>query len=276
MRLRTKTTYDEAYEQVRKHADQLYARFLPLFRPRIAEKTGLKNAGNSADLRAVFRRASAKAAGSTAVDHRIFRFPVYPTEPDDAHSVLLDLSGSMRGEKIDLAFSTVVLYAEVLSRLRVRFEILGFQDELIIFKQADEDLSALVRQRMSGMLLEPTNNNPVGLNHAGFNDDGPCLLRASERLDEVRAKRKFLHVFSDGEPYGLYSNARDLRNAVTKIRSAGQQALIGYGMGPGTEHVGMFYPVSLPNIPLEHLVERAGNLLSDLVYHPGKYGITFR
>ena len=276
MRLRTKSAYDKAYEQVRNPANRLYARFLPLFRPRIAEKTGLKNAGNSADLRAVFRRASAKAAGSTAVDHRIFRFPLCPTVPDDAHAVLLDLSGSMGGEKIKLAFSTVVLYAEVLSRLRVRFEILGFQDELIIFKEADEALNEMVRQRMSGMLLEPANGNPAGLNHASYNDDGPCLIRASERLDKIRARRKFLHVFSDGEPAGRYSNARDLRNAVTKIRSAGQQALIGYGMGPGTSHVGKFYPVSLPNIPLKHLVERAGNLLSDLVIHPGKYGITFR
>ncbi|PIR49093.1 hypothetical protein COU80_01635 [Candidatus Peregrinibacteria bacterium CG10_big_fil_rev_8_21_14_0_10_55_24] len=268
-----KTPYQEAYDEVRHLADRLYGRLLPVLRPRLTEGgMHLKTTGTLVNMRAAFRRAAAIAAGARSVDHRVFAHPGTRMERDDTFTLLVDLSGSMRSdEKIQQTFRGVVMTAEDLHRLRAPFEILGFQDDIIVFKTFVEEFTDSVRARMAGMLLEPHGINPGGHNWPGNTDLGPCLLRASRRLARERARRSYLLAFSDGMPWGRHSTIQDVHTVVRAIRKRGEQALVGIGVGPGTRHVETFFPHALPNVPIEELPERMGDLLVDIACHPEKY-----
>ncbi|MDO8571150.1 MAG: hypothetical protein Q7R79_00535, partial [bacterium] len=176
-----------------------------------------------------------------------------------------------RGGKIEETFKAVVLLGEVLNRLGVRTEIVGFQDELIDFKDFEEELTDDVRKKISGMLGEVVNNNPGGHNMRRYNDDGPCLLEASKKLDSRPGKEKILLVLSDGKPEGRYSSERDLTRAVEKILSTTNQKLIAVGLGEDTEHVTNFYPASIPNVDVTTLPKVLGDLLEDVLTNPQKY-----
>ena len=52
--------------------------------------------------------------------------PRVPSRARAAVSLLVDLSDSMRGEKAYSALAGVVLFAEMLNRLRIRFSVIGF------------------------------------------------------------------------------------------------------------------------------------------------------
>jgi hypothetical protein len=160
---------------------------------------------------------------------------------------------------------------EVLNRLGLNFELVGFQDELIVFKKFGEKVDDALRRKISGMVGEVSNSNPNGHNNANYNDDGPCLAETAAGLSKQPAQNRFLIVLSDGQPEGRRSNEDDLTQAVAKIGREGKVNLVALGLGAGTEHVKKFYPVSLPNIQAEQLQEVLPELLKDIIENPGKY-----
>ena len=177
----------------------------------------------------------------------------------------------MQGENIEETFKAVILLSEVLNRLGIEFEVLGFQDEIIEFKKFEEKLSDILRKKMSGMPAEVFNRNPGGHNNAKYNDDGPCLEEASKGISKRRAKDKFLIVLSDGEPCGRRSNSSDLIRAVEKIVKDGKINLIGLGLGRRTDHVKRFYPISFPNISIADLGRELSKIIEDIIINPQKY-----
>jgi len=267
----SKGVYDTTYAEIRELDERLYKLLEEVFTPNIKRKMRLKSAGSKLNLPAVFRWEGGRQSGARGLDSRIFETVHIPEKKDYAITLLNDLSGSMVGEKIEQDFKAKVLLTEVLNRLGIKNEILGFQDEVIIFKRFDEDLSDDVRKRISGMPYEVSGLNPGGHNMGMFNDDGPCLLEASRSLSAQSSKEKFLIVISDGMPAGRFSNAHDLKRAVDHILTTTDQKLVGLGLGEDTEHVKSFYPTALPNITVEELVETVGGLLEDMILNPQKY-----
>lgn len=263
--------YEQAYEQVRELDAELYKRLEEIFQPSIKRSVINKSSGSRINLQRVFRRQASKAAGSKNPDTKIFESYHMPEKKDFAITLLVDLSGSMQGEKINETFKAIVLLSEVLNRLSVRFEVVGFQDQTIHFKSFDEDLNGVTRQRLAGARLEPYNRNLNGHNHASNNDDGPCLVEASKSLGEQPNKEKFLLVFSDGQPAGVHSTEHDLIKAVNDILDKSDQKLIGLGLGRDTQHVTKYYPYALPDINVRQLPEVLGDLLEDMVTHPENY-----
>lgn len=261
--------YEEAYRSVRHLDEELTRELEEIFRPTSAERSRRTATGARLVLSAVFRRDAARRAGASRTDDRIFSTRNLPGKRDFSITLLVDLSGSMSVEgRIEETFKAVVLFTEVLSRLGIPHEILGFQDDLIVFKEWDDELGAAVRGRLSGMLAEVRNSNPGGHNQAAFNDDGPCLLAASEHLKGQASSRKLLLVLSDGIPAGRRSGEAELREAVRSILSTTDQILVGLGLGPGTDHVADFYPIALPGIRAEELPERLAALLVDVLGSP--------
>lgn len=263
--------YDTAYEAIRELDEKLYRELEEVFTPNIKHTMRLKSAGSKINLPAVFRWEAQRGAGTPSIDNRIFESTHLPEKKDYAFTLLNDLSGSMGGEKIQEDFKAKILLSEVLNRLGIRNEILGFQDEIIVFKKFDEEFTDDVRRRMSGMLKEVCNDNPGGHNRGDYNDDGPCLLAASKGFSKEPGKEKFLIVISDGLPDGRYSSDQDLIEAVDNILNTTDQKLIALGLGRGTEHVTRFYPTALPNITAHDLVETLGGLLKDMIDHPQRY-----
>jgi hypothetical protein len=177
-------------------------------------------------------------------------------------SLLVDLSGSMQGAKTEAALAGTVLVAECLNRLAVPFAVNGFQDVLIPFCDFGAGLGPDVRHAIGELPLEVEGRRPNGNNQPRWNDDGPCLVEATEPLLDRGETDRLLIVVSDGLPEGRRSNKEDLRKAVEQLRSLGRQlTLVGIGLGPQTEHVNTYYPESIANVPLERFAEEIGGLL---------------
>jgi len=264
-----KDPYNEALEEVSDSIDALTADLRDIFVERKIEKheTGYRS-GRRWNIR---QRIREKVAG----------IPLFKTEAreqieseseemDYAVTLLVDLSGSMRGNgKIQEAFKSTVVLAETLNNLGIKFEIVGFQDILLEFKTFEEPLDETMRQKLNQMILEVYGNSPEGHNNPGDNDDGANLLEASKHLSNQTAKNKFLVVLSDGEPAmasGKKSSSqldRELREAVAEITGNTNQKLIGLGLNSNA--VTEYYENNISGITTEEMVETLGELLREVI-----------
>jgi len=193
--------------------------------------------------------------------HQLWRRKSIPDRHDTAVFLLVDLSGSMQGPKSEAALLGTVLVAETLHRLGVPLAVAGFQDELIPFLDFHDPLDAERRQRLETMPQEVNDSRPDGHNHSRYNDDGPCVLEAAERLLAQAAHDRILMVISDGLPEGRRSDENDLRRAIATLCEEPGLSLIGIGLGPQTEHVTQYYPDAVANVPVPELAAQLGELL---------------
>ncbi len=208
------------------------------------------------------RRIQEKAQGVSAVQSEAWQRRELPSEKDYAISLLVDLSGSMRGEKIDETFKAVVVLAEVLNRLSINCEILGFTDRIYEYQKYDEAFGVETRQTISAM-PPVTSSEP-----AQYNDDGWALEQASSRLARRRESEKFLIVLSDGLPVpsGGHSGPEyDLNKVVSGILREADQKLIGLGIGPGTSHVERYYPNAIADVSAQEMSETLAELLRQVI-----------
>ena len=111
------------------------------------------------------------------------------------------------------------------------------------------------------MPQEVNDSRPDGHNHSRYNDDGPCVLEAAERLLAQAAHDRILMVISDGLPEGRRSDENDLRRAIATLCEEPGLSLIGIGLGPQTEHVTQYYPDAVANVPVPELAAQLGELL---------------
>jgi hypothetical protein len=250
-----KSEYQRAYEEVKpyidKVADDLMNIFIvkrfPLFRPGFpGQKLRLKGAmayEGQKDYKGLFERR-------------------LPTERSDYTFLLLvDLSGSMAGEKIEETFKGTVLFAEALAKVAstlgaIKVAVYGFQNELIPYKEFESDMDDTVRNKMSIMKNEVSNKGDF--NQSIYNNDGYCVEGASAILREQSGTNNFLVILSDGQPcgdsvhrverYASLEQGEELKAVIEDISKAGDQHVLGIGLGPGTEHVSGFYRDNLPNI----------------------------
>lgn len=209
------------------------------------------------------KRMQEKAKGVSAVDSKAWEKREAPTEKDYAITLLIDLSGSMEGNKIKEAFKSTIILSEVLNRLSVKVEILGFNDRLYEYQNYGQDISQDVRDNMGGMLKEVSNRNG---GRANYNDDGWALKTASERLEKQNVREKILIVLSDGfpEPSSAHSGSRyELSNVVEGVIQNSNQKLIGLGIL--SDAVKKYYPDNLPNIKAEDLGRELAKKIKDVI-----------
>src|SRR5215467_277450 len=175
---------------------------------------------------------------------------------DTVACLLLDHSGSLRGQPAVLATAIAEIVADYWSRIGIRYEILGFTtlswkggrsrkkwiesgrppnpgrlcDLLhIVYRTADDQYSGAPRSIRNLMREELTKENV----------DGEAVAWAAGRLRNRHQARKILIVVSDGGPVDdstLAANAPDyldrhLRKVIASINAAGDIWLIGIGLG---------------------------------------------
>ncbi len=213
------------------------------------------------------KRIQEKAKGVSVFDSKSWQKRELPKEKDYAISLLVDLSSSMgRGGKIEETFKAVIVLAEVLNKLGIKTEILGFNDRIHEYQSFGEKMSNDIRSKIGNMLKE------VNSERAMYNDDGWALGEASARLDKEKdIDEKILIVLSDGVPEesGAHSGSEfDLNEIVKKVVSKHSQRLIGLGIGQGTSHVKNFYPQSIADINVEEMADRLADLIKDVIEHP--------
>ncbi len=179
-----------------------------------------------------------------------------------AFSLLIDLSGSMSGEKSQVALLGTILMAETLAQLKVPFAVNGFQNVVIPFAPFHAHFGESLRKNIATMPHEVEEVRVGGNNHAGHNDDGPCVLQAANELLEQPADERILIVVSDGQPAGLNSTEEDLRRTIRGLSSPGVPlTLLGVGLGPNTGHVTDYYPRSVAEVPVDRFATEIGTLI---------------
>jgi hypothetical protein len=267
---RLTSSYGSEYEQVMAEMapliDQLESRLREIFHARRTH--GWQNGYRRGKRINVRRRMQETAQGVSAVESQAWQRRELPTEKDYAISLLIDLSGSMRGEKISQTFQAMVVVAEALNRLGINFEISGFHDEMRQYKTFSESLNQELRSQADSMLEEVESEN------AQWNDDGWALQQAGRSLSRQTEAEKFLLVFSDGQPVESSAHSGteyDLTQVIEGLRTELPIKLVGLGIGLGTEHVDDYYPNSVANISIEQMVARLSDLIEDMIENPDQY-----
>jgi hypothetical protein len=255
-------SYRRLLDETSKLRAALRAAIAPALPP--AERAPARRAsthGRRLSLRHAFA-ADAQRHRATAV----FEHAGTPRRPRAAFSLLIDLSGSMHDRKIESAIRALSAVAEVLDELEVPFAVHGFQDELIPVLPHGRRLDDQARAALMDLAGEVDGCRPGGHNEPSYNDDGPCVLEAAERLAAVDAEDRWLLVLSDGHPEGRRSRRADLHAAVRTIGAMRPAVhVIGLGVGPGTKHVAEYYPRHLSEIPLAELPGKLGAVVRGCV-----------
>lgn len=198
-------------------------------------------------------------------DERLFRRKHISKTKDAAISLVVDLSGSMCGHKVDLAMQTAFAMSVSLDRLNITHEVIGFTTNNLPTRGEDgrrvrEALEEMRRVRM------PSRMEPVYMPiFKGFNSkltvdrkraiasydeiplrnntDGEAIEYAARRLASRRETRKIMIVLSDGSPCagaGDYvEQAWHLKQTVKRLNGAGFEM---FGIGIQDDSVREFYP----------------------------------
>ncbi|MCA9544735.1 MAG: hypothetical protein KC613_10110 [Myxococcales bacterium] len=250
--------YDRAYAKVATQVERLTQHLEELLRPkkRLKERSGYPS-GRHIDL----KKLMAFEADPRRYDELWVRSTI-PDRRDVAMTLLVDLSGSMSGEKVQAALLGTILLAETLAALDVAFAVTGFQDVLIELKGFDQHFDDAARQAIAEIPQEVSGCRHGGNNQPGYNDDGPCLMECAVDLLAQPATERVLIVVSDGLPEGVRSTREDLRRTIGKLTQPGiNLELIGLGLGPGTGHVTQYYPESVANVAVARFADEIARLI---------------
>ena len=205
----------------------------------------------------------------TAGDDRIFRRRHVAETKDVAVTLLVDLSGSMRGTKVQTALISAWAFSEVLDRIGVKNEVCGFTNAdfpkdcnlatmqaevekfaqqtglregciryaplwMPIFKDFDERFGPETKKRLADQY-----KNQRGMHS---NNDALAVEVAGTRLSQRREPRKIMLVLSDGLPadYGLDDKVlnNSLKTQIERLENNGVEVI---GIGIEDSSVKKFY-----------------------------------
>lgn len=207
-------------------------------------------------------------------DDRVFRRKEVQINKDVAVSLLIDCSGSMTSErKAQLAATAAYALAEVLQRMQIACELIGFTTQgsygratdlarqagiyMPIFKSFNDPWDIKAKRRLAKLWNEGWLANNV---------DGECVQIAANRLMARTETKKILIVLSDGQPNAdgrtimLQQHLKDtVKELSTKINIV--------GVGIKSEAVKRYYPKhvvlrSIDELPTEVIRQIRALLLS--------------
>lgn len=251
--------------EVRKEAlapliESLYNRLAKIIPPRTQRR---RKPGYSSGIIPNMQLAMQAEADPTLLTKLWEREKTKTKERDFALSILVDLSGSMGVDnKIHKAIDGLIVLVEAAKRFNIDLEIIGFQADTYLFKPFDTNLDPQTEDKLASAIQAPFSLNGYDQSH---NSDGFALLQAYQRVNNVKAKNKFIVVFSDGLPAPDDAHARPewmLDQVIPFIRAQQSVSLVGVGIGKGTDHVKTFYG---RNGTVCENVEQLPEFLSELV-----------
>ena len=175
-----------------------------------------------------------------------------------AVSLLIDLSGSMSGEKIEQTFKATVLLGEVLHRIGVPYEILGFNAALLELKLFHIKHSEGVKTKISEM------TGAVHGTLARYTDTGWALAACADRIRQGRKKNQMIFLLSDGAPNPSPDHNApmyELGGVVAQLAKEPRLRVFGLGLGAGTAGLKAYLRESLVEIPATSLVRQLSKLV---------------
>ncbi len=194
---------------------------------------------------------------------------------DTTLTILLDNSGSMRGNPIVMSAMACEIIAEILEKFSIKTEIIGFTTSDWKGGRVRKLWETSGRKKNPGRLNELRHIIYKSFNQSfkkskinlglmlkeGIlkeNIDGEALLFARSRLIQQSEKRKILMVISDGTPVDDSTTCNNdgdilsdhLRHVINMIEKRGKIEIIGVGIGHATDE---FYKNSITIRALEDL-----------------------
>lgn len=216
-----------------------------------------------------YSRLARLALKTPGFSERIFKKKVTNTVLDAAVTVLIDMSGSMCGDKVLFACEAAVLLNEVFAVLKVPVEILGFTDAS--YSGEFNPLNYVYKSFATLKLSEEDliKNIAASSSHMTGNPDGDSIIWAYDRLVRRKEKKRLLVVMSDGQPAASRSSdglAAYTKQVIQEIEKNKRVEI--YGLGLCDESVRRYYehhstvkePEEIP-VKLLELIER--KLLND-------------
>ncbi|QGZ66888.1 cobalamin biosynthesis protein CobT [Paraburkholderia acidisoli] len=209
-----------------------------------------------------------------------FRVARQASGRDTVVSLLIDLSGSMAGRKIELARLCAAALGDALTQLAFDAEVLGYSSI-----ESPEMRAVFERERAAGADLRRFNRFVERLDLRVFkrfgardlsglaaiecgheNPDGEALAWAAARLAQRKARRRLLFVLSDGYPSTSDGDAAVLRtDLLARVAAVQQMGIELVGIGILDDAVEAFYPNAVVVRKLHELPAVAFATLSRLL-----------
>jgi|GEM_PF-4403319 len=192
---------------------------------------------------------------------RAFRRRCEQEEKDYAFFLLIDLSGSMCGSKLEEAAKAAVLFCEVLQALDLPFGVAGYHSSYFSLKDLSQP-------------LEPQSQRRIGAMEAlagGSTDTGWAVETAMQALMRNEAAQKVMIVLTDGAeaPSAAHADPKQLLPAVLnrmrRLYANEAPIMVGIGVGAGTAEVARSFPNHLAEIDAAALPRRFCKLLGDVI-----------
>lgn len=186
-------------------------------------------------------RLAVPTIGDGSWNAKVFKKRIDHDRLDTCISIVVDFSGSMSGEKMNVAANASIRLYEVFHNvLHMPVEILSFSTghaELFhgIIKGFDERV-------VSGTELVRRYN--MFANYTGGNADADAVLWAASRISKRPEKRKIIFMLSDGSPTDTWDNSKydpdyGLKTVVSDIKR--QKRIEIYGIGIQMHNISRYY-----------------------------------
>lgn len=171
---------------------------------------------------------SLKRASSGRVTSRLFERKRLPSDKADMCLMLLvDCSGSMRGEKTTAAIITATAIAETMAYFRIPTYCMGFHTTL-------SEVEQLHFIQWNNTL--PERETLPYIEGNGGNFDSYSIRYATELLKQRREKHKLMNIISDGLPSAYFSGSEGIRQNTLAIEDARKEKIQVFGTAIGKQN----------------------------------------
>lgn len=183
---------------------------------------------------------------------RIFKKERERLQKKYAFTILIDQSGSMRGQRMDNAFAGTVILAEVFGKLRIPFQVVGFDYGIRNYK----NFFSAPRKEVIGGIHKAT---------GGGTNDRHAISKVHEQNKALPdSYNKSVFVLTDGD--GQWGDTQELVKTMTTKDNI---KVFGFGLGYVNEES---MKQTYPKYAVCQEVEQLPNVLVDLVREQFKRG----
>lgn len=170
----------------------------------------------------------------------IFESKGRPTERVFRFLFLIDLSGSMSGEKITETFKALIPILENLNHFGIEFEVLGYSSNIRgtakVFKSFEvKRLDEKSREDLGRLLGEGGGGTP------SMEAIKIAYAKLKQRISRVAGGRNYLVSLTDGSPTDCSFD--QLAKYIGEIRKNKDIVTTGFGIGPDSSYVNQSYPM---------------------------------
>ncbi|MEI7741689.1 MAG: VWA domain-containing protein [bacterium] len=216
------------------------------------------------------QRIQEKARKTSVMESEAWKRRERPDEKEHAITLLIDLSGSMReNQRIEEAFKGVVVLTEVLNKIGLNVEVIGFNNKIHEYQKFGEPMSKAIREHIGDMFgeVDATRCSGCGNEHSQT-DLGWAMETAAERLAKQPGSSHLLVVVSDGK--AAESPDHPKQNYETsavgeKINDDLGVKVVALGMGFGNGNLSANFTDCLIDVDVKEMAKQLAELIKGVI-----------